>query len=222
MLELKDVSKTYHQGRNDIAVLNRVSLKVEKKQTLAIMGRSGSGKSTLLSVVAGILKSDSGLVTLAGKNYADLSESELSVLRSRQIGFIFQNFHLVSYLNALENVMLPAKVCNQPHAQESALQLLEQVGLKSRASHLPSELSGGERKRVAIARALIHRPQLVLADEPSGSLDQQTGEEIMDLLFKMVKDSDASLVLVTHDREIAKRCERIVEIKNGQLIHHEI
>lgn len=222
MLELKDVSKTYHQGNNEILVLNRVNLRVEKDQSLAIMGRSGSGKSTLLSVIAGILKCDTGSVALNGKDYLSLSEAELSVLRSREIGFIFQNFHLVSYLSALENVMLPAKVCGQLGAKEKALKLLEQVGLKARTTHLPNELSGGERQRVAIARALIHRPHLILADEPSGSLDQQTGEEIMDLLFNMVGDSGASLVLVTHDGEIAKRCEKIVEIRNGQIVNHEI
>lgn len=181
------------------------------------MGRSGSGKSTLLSIVSGILRADTGTVALAGQDFSSLNQNTLSELRAAQIGFIFQNFHLVSYLSALENVMLPGRVNKLTDVRERAEKLLAQVGLAARATHLPNQLSGGERQRVAIARSLIHRPHLILADEPSGSLDQSTGEEVIDLLFDLVRESETSLVLVTHDPQIAKRCQKIYYVKNGNL-----
>lgn len=181
------------------------------------MGRSGSGKSTLLSIVSGILRADTGKIELAGKDFATLSQSELSDWRAAQIGFIFQNFHLVSYLSALENVMLPGRVNGLTEVRRRAEDLLDQVGLSARTTHLPSQLSGGERQRVAIARSLIHKPHLILADEPSGSLDQATGEEVVDLLFDLVHESETSLILVTHDPQIAQRCQKTYFVKNGNL-----
>lgn len=221
MLALSNISKTYHQGQKAIPILKDVNFHVEAGKTAAIMGRSGSGKSTLLSLISGILKYDQGDIRLADNSYGGLSENELSELRASHIGFVFQNFHLVSYLNALENVMLPAKVCGHKNAKEKASKLLAQVGLSHRMDHLPSQLSGGEKQRVAIARALIHNPKLILADEPSGSLDEQTGEEVMKILFDLVKTNNTTLVLVTHDRAIAKRCQELFLIEEGQVRKHE-
>lgn len=217
MLTISNVSKIYQQGAKSIPILSDINLHVDKAHTTAIMGRSGSGKSTLLSLISGILKLDQGEIALAGKNYSELNENQLSDLRASSIGFVFQNFHLVSYLNALENVMLPAKVCGIKEAKEKAVHLLNQVGLSHRMDHLPGQLSGGEKQRVAIARSLIHNPSLILADEPSGSLDEQTGEEVMDILFDLVQQNETSLVLVTHDRAVAARCEDLYVIEDGKL-----
>ena len=201
-----------------IPVLEDVHLDIPAGTSTAIMGRSGSGKSTLLSLISGILKPDAGDITLGGKSYSALNENELSDLRAAQIGFVFQNFHLVSYLNAMENVLLPIKVCGLSHKGErDALELLTRVGLEHRVDHLPHMLSGGEKQRVAIARALIHEPRLVLADEPSGSLDEETGEAIMDLLFELVGQIQSSLVMVTHSRVIADRCERLLLMEKGHV-----
>ncbi|MBN2964018.1 ABC transporter ATP-binding protein [Sulfurospirillum sp. T05] len=181
------------------------------------MGKSGSGKSTLLSLISGIIKPDSGDITLNAVSYKTLQESQLNDFRATHIGFVFQNFHLVSYLNALENVMLPAKVCAIPNPKEKAIALLESVGLAHRLAHLPSELSGGEKQRVAIARALIHNPKIILADEPSGNLDEETGNAVMDMLFELIKTNGTTLILVTHSKDIAKRCEKTYELSQGNL-----
>lgn len=221
MLNLANISKTYQQGQKVIPILKDINFHINEGTSAAIMGRSGSGKSTLLSLISGILKYDTGDISLDGKSYGGLGENELSDLRASHIGFVFQNFHLVSYLNALENVMLPAKVCGQKDAKEKATELLRQVGLSQRLDHLPAQLSGGEKQRVAIARALIHNPKLILADEPSGSLDEQTGEEVMNLLFDLVKRNNTTLVLVTHDKGVAKRCEELYIIEEGQVRKNE-
>jgi putative ABC transport system ATP-binding protein len=181
------------------------------------MGKSGSGKSTLLSLISGIIKADGGDIVLNGISYSDLKESELNDFRAQNIGFIFQNFHLVSYLNALENVMLPAKVCHIPDPKEKAIQLLKSVGLEHRMDHLPSQLSGGEKQRVAIARALIHNPKIILADEPSGNLDDETGNAVMDILFELIKKNNTTLILVTHSKDVATRCEKLYELVLGRL-----
>ena len=221
MLKIENVSKSYQQGDTVIPVITNVYLDLHQGDIIAIMGKSGSGKSTLLSLLSGILKSSTGDIHFDGLNYNQLDENKLSEVRAKKIGFIFQNFHLVSYLNALENIMLPAQVCQIENAREKAMKLLEQVGLKHRADHLPSELSGGEKQRIAIARALIHQPKLILADEPSGSLDEQTGEEIMDLLFNLVKENKTSLILVTHAPNVAKRCQKTYQLFEGKLNLHE-
>jgi len=222
MLKLNNLSKTYTQGEKSVPVLSDLNFHLNKGEIVSIMGKSGSGKSTLLSLISGILKSDDGDIILNSKSYNGLSEVELADLRASHIGFVFQNFHLVSYLNALENVMLPAKVNGVTNPKERAMDLLEKVGLKDRANHLPSELSGGEKQRVAIARALIHDPKLILADEPSGSLDEQTGEEVMDMLFELVQKNETSLILVTHALNVAQRCQKIYNFTDGQLVAHEI
>jgi len=181
------------------------------------MGKSGSGKSTLLSLVSGIIKADDGDISLDSVSYRDLQESELNDFRATNIGFVFQNFHLVSYLNALENVMIPAKVCHTHKPKEKAIELLKSVGLGHRLDHLPSELSGGEKQRVAIARALIHNPKIILADEPSGNLDEETGNVVMDMLFELIKKNNTTLILVTHSKDVAERCEKTYELISGNL-----
>lgn len=218
MLELKSLTKSYLQGSQKIDIFENLNFNLKKGQKVAIMGKSGSGKSTLLSLISGIIKADSGDIRLNTTSYQDLSESKLNDFRATNIGFIFQNFHLVSYLNALENVMLPAKVCNIPNPKEKAIELLQSVGLSHRLNHIPSELSGGEKQRVAIARALIHNPKIILADEPSGNLDDETGNAVMDELFELIDKNNTTLILVTHSKDVANRCEKRYELDLGKLI----
>ncbi len=218
MLELKSLKKSYLQGSSKINIFENLNFHIQKGQRIAIMGKSGSGKSTLLSLISGIIKPDSGEILLDSTSYNDLEESQLNDFRATNIGFVFQNFHLVSYLNALENVMLPAKVCNVANPKEKAIELLKSVGLSHRLDHLPSQLSGGEKQRVAIARALIHNPKIILADEPSGNLDEETGIAVMDTLFELIKKNNTTLVLVTHSKEVALRCEKTYELVSGNLV----
>ena len=218
MLELKSLKKSYLQGSSKINIFENLNFHIQKGQRIAIMGKSGSGKSTLLSLISGIIKPDSGEILLDSTSYNDLEESQLNDFRATNIGFVFQNFHLVSYLNALENVMLPANVCNVVNPKEKAIELLKSVGLSHRLDHLPSQLSGGEKQRVAIARALIHNPKIILADEPSGNLDEETGIAVMDTLFELIKKNNTTLVLVTHSKEVALRCEKTYELVSGNLV----
>ena len=217
MLELKSLKKAYIQGSQSIEIFENLNFHVESGQRVAIMGKSGSGKSTLLSLISGIIKPDKGDISLDNVFYKDLKESELNDFRATNIGFVFQNFHLVSYLNALENVMLPAKVCGISNPKEKAIELLKSVGLEHRLEHLPSQLSGGEKQRVAIARALIHNPKIILADEPSGNLDEETGIAVMDKLFELIKKNNTTLILVTHSKDVANRCEKTYELVLGNL-----
>ena len=217
MLKLESLKKTYNQGSQSIEIFENLNFHVENTQRIAIMGKSGSGKSTLLSLISGIIKPDSGEISLNSISYKDLEESQLNDFRAINIGFVFQNFHLVSYLNALENVMLPAKVCNISNPKEKATKLLESVGLSHRLDHLPSQLSGGEKQRVAIARALIHNPKIILADEPSGNLDEETGIAVMDILFELIKKNNMTLILVTHSKDVALRCEKTYVLNSGKL-----
>jgi len=217
MLKLKSLKKSYQQGLENIEIFEHLDFNVEVGQRVAIMGKSGSGKSTLLSLISGIIKPDLGDIVLNSVSYKDLQESELNDFRATNIGFIFQNFHLVSYLNALENVMLPGKVCGISKPKEKAIELLKSVGLSHRLDHLPSQLSGGEKQRVAIARALIHNPKIILADEPSGNLDDETGNAVMDILFELIKKNNTTLILVTHSKDVAARCEKTYELVHGKL-----
>jgi len=217
MLALKSLKKAYPQGSQSIEIFENLNFHVARGERVAIMGKSGSGKSTLLSLISGIIKPDEGEIFLNDTAYKDLKESALNDFRATNIGFIFQNFHLVSYLNALENVMLPAKVCKVSNPKEKAIQLLKSVGLGHRLDHLPSELSGGEKQRVAIARSLIHNPKIILADEPSGNLDEETGNAVMDILFELIKKNNTTLILVTHSQEVANRCEKSYDLVSGKL-----
>jgi len=217
MLKLKSLKKSYLQGTQNIHIFEDLNFHVQKGQRVAIMGKSGSGKSTLLSLISGIIKANDGEIVLNNTTYNALKESQLNDFRASNIGFVFQNFHLVSYLNALENVMLPAKVNNILNAKEKAIELLKSVGLEHRLDHLPSQLSGGEKQRVAIARALIHNPKIILADEPSGNLDEETGIAVMDKLFELITQNGTTLILVTHSKDVAKRCEETYELISGNL-----
>jgi len=217
MLQLKQLTKLYPQSAKNIEIFKDLDFQVKKGKKIAIMGKSGSGKSTLLSLMSGIIKPTSGDVLLDSISYNSIKESELNDFRAENIGFVFQNFHLITYLNALENVMLPARIKGIKNPREKATELLNSVGLSHRLSHLPSQLSGGEKQRVAIARALITHPKIILADEPSGNLDEQTGIAVMDMFFELIDKHNMTLVLVTHSKDVANRCEKIYELKSGKL-----
>ncbi|WP_424686365.1 MAG: ABC transporter ATP-binding protein [Halarcobacter ebronensis] len=217
MLQIKALKKSYTQGSQEVKIYDDLNFHVKKSAKVAIMGKSGSGKSTLLSLISGIIKPNDGDILLDNVSYKDMKEEEINDFRATNIGFVFQNFHLVSYLNALENVMLPAKVCGIENPKEKAIELLESVGLGHRIDHLPSQLSGGEKQRVAIARALIHNPKVILADEPSGNLDEETGIAVMDKLFELIKKNNTTLILVTHSKDVASRCEETYELIAGNL-----
>jgi putative ABC transport system ATP-binding protein len=217
MMNLVNVKKSYGQASSRVEVLKGINLKIESGETLALVGKSGSGKSTLLSLMAGLDQVDSGEIWIQEKCINKLSEKELTLFRAQNIGIVFQQFHLVSTLSALENVLLPLNILKNPNALEIATKLIDQVGLSHRSHHLPSELSGGESQRVAIARALSTSPAILFADEPSGNLDEETGVKVMDLLFDMVKQTKTTLILVTHDRDLAKKCSRIILLEHGSL-----
>lgn len=222
MLTAKNVNKSYHQGERQIEILKGLNLEVEAGQSIAILGQSGSGKSTFLSTMSGIDEVDSGTIIFNEKELTSFSEDEMTRFRGKHMGIIFQQFHLLSHLNALENVALPLEIQGElgKVACDRARELLESVGLGDRIDHFPSQLSGGEKQRVAIARSMILNPELILADEPSGSLDEDTGEQIMNLIFGLVKEHKSTLVLVTHNQQLAKRCEKVYQLIHGQL--HEI
>ena len=218
MIKLVYVRKSYGQGHSRVEVLKGINLNISQGETVALLGKSGSGKSTLLSLMSGLDQVDAGEVWVKDKCVNRFSESELTRFRAQNMGIVFQQFHLVSSLTALENVLLPLNLLKIPDAQERARTLIEQVGLGSRSHHLPSELSGGESQRVAIARALSIRPAVLFADEPSGNLDEETGDKVMELLFKLVRESGTTMVLVTHDQDLAKRCARIIHLEHGSLL----
>jgi putative ABC transport system ATP-binding protein len=218
MMNVSSLKKSYGEGTSKVEVLKGINLEIKKGETVALLGKSGSGKSTLLSLLSGLDTPDSGEILMDGKNISSLSEKELTSFRAQNMGIVFQQFHLVSTLSALENVLLPLELLKRPKAMERATFLLDQVGLKSRMDHLPSQLSGGESQRVAIARAMAIAPKILFADEPSGNLDEETGEHVMELLFKMVKESDTTMVLVTHDRDLSKKCSRVIHLEHGGIV----
>tara|TARA_R110002072_G_scaffold64203_3_gene159484 strand:+ start:95086 stop:95730 length:645 start_codon:yes stop_codon:yes gene_type:complete len=212
IVNLDNIKKSF----GDISILKSLNFKLEQGQTATILGHSGSGKSTLLSILGGTLRADSGVVNVLDHDLLSASEDELSIMRRSRLGMIFQHFHLIPHLNALENVLLPLEI--QGIKDNSyAIELLEKVGLGHRLTHFPSQLSGGEKQRVAIARALVHDPDLILADEPSGSLDEKTGDEVMKLVFDLVKDQNKSLILVTHNKELGKFTDRVLSLDQGEL-----
>ncbi len=217
ILNADSVIKSFSQGSHAIEVLRGVDLQVAHGETVAVQGSSGSGKSTLLSLLSGLDHPDRGTVSIAGTSLASLGEKELTRFRGAKLGIVFQQFHLMSTLTALENVALPLEMAKDPGAFEKARGALAGVGLASREDHLPHQLSGGECQRVAIARAMVVRPALLLADEPSGNLDTRTGTAVMDLLFDLVKTHAMTMVLVTHNETLARRCHRRVELAEGRL-----
>lgn len=220
IIELESVWKTYQMGEVEIQALKGVDLKIKKEEFVAIMGPSGSGKSTLLQMVGCLDRPTAGKIILDGTDISTLNDSELARLRGNKLGFVFQFFNLYPTLTALENVELPMMIIgkDKDERRKRALELLKIVGMEKRAEHLPSQLSGGERQRVAIARALANDPSLILADEPTGNLDSKTGEEIMKVLNGLQEKKDKTVVMVTHESDIAKYAERIVYLKDGKIV----
>lgn len=218
ILKTQSLAKFVTLEDKQLDLLHSVDLAVAAGETIAIVGSSGSGKTTLLSILAGLDLPSSGEVYLKNNALHQLNEEQRSQVRAKHVGFIFQQFLLINSLTALENVMLPAELAHDDNAKELALALLAQVGLSERVNHFPSQLSGGEQQRVAIARAFITKPDILFADEPTGNLDKQTSKNIADLLFDLNKQFGTTLVLVTHDLTLAKRCQRQVEMRDGKLI----
>ncbi len=218
ILSVEGLHKRFETAAGPIDVLQGIDLEVRRGETLAVVGESGSGKSTLLSLLAGLDAATRGRVCVAGRDLGVLGERELAAFRSRELGIVFQQFHLMGGLTALENVRLPLELQGAPEAEERARAALEQVGLAERSEHLPAQLSGGECQRVAIARALVVEPALLLADEPSGSLDTRTGDAVDRLLFDLVDRRSATLVLVTHSERLAAACDRCVRLEGGKLV----
>src|ERR1017187_6371425 len=219
LVSARAVSKTYDMGRRSLTVLREMNFSVSRGEFIARRGASGAGKSTLLHLLGGLDSPDAGEIWFAGKNLTTLSANELAGLRNSKIGFVFQSYHLLPELDALENVCLPARIARVPagDAATRGRELLARVGLKERMEHRPNELSGGERQRVAIARALVNQPDLILADEPTGNLDSHTGGEIIDLLCSIVAERQATLVIATHDTNIAARAPKVVHLTDGQI-----
>jgi len=217
MITLQGVCMHYPLASARIEVLRAVDLRIAPGERVAVAGPSGSGKTSLLLLLAGLERPTRGSVCIDGVDLAGLDRDALADLRRDRIGIVFQSFHLLSSLNALENVALPLQIAGQADALPRARHLLERVGLGARLTHYPSQLSGGEQQRVALARALVHRPQVLLADEPTGNLDDHTGALIQDLLFELHRDSGATMVLVTHDLRLAARCDRLLRLSAGQL-----
>lgn len=218
ILELKNIGKSFEQpGGGIIQVLNNINFAIDAGETSAITGHSGSGKTTLLSLVAGLDLPDTGQILLDGENLCTMKENQLARYRALKIGIIFQQFHLMPHLTARENISLPLEILKQENISRRVDDMLEKVGLGDRQHHLPAQLSGGESQRVAIARALIIKPKLLLADEPTGNLDIQTGNKIAALLFDLVEKENKTLILVTHNLELANQCQRIRQLEDGGL-----
>jgi putative ABC transport system ATP-binding protein len=218
VLEASKLSKQVSSPEGTLTILSDVSFQIFAGESVAVVGPSGAGKSTLLALLAGLDLPSSGHVLLNGSNLSKLDEDGRAGVRAESVGFVFQSFHLVPSLNALENVMLPLELAGHRDARAPARQIIDQVGLKDRWSHYPSQLSGGEKQRVAIARAFATEPAVLFADEPTGNLDSRTGANIMELMFELNHSSSTTLVLVTHDHQLAERCDRILALDSGRLV----
>ncbi|MEX2592058.1 MAG: ABC transporter ATP-binding protein [Anditalea sp.] len=217
ILAVEQVTKIYQSGNRKLTVLDHVNFQVNSGESIAIVGPSGSGKTTLLGLCAGLDQASSGSVLLNGHKMELMSEDQRASVRNQDVGFIFQNFQLLPTLTALENVMVPLELKKRKNAKQKAQDLLEKVGLGDRATHYPSQLSGGEQQRVSIARAFANEPKILFADEPTGNLDTETGEMIEDLIFNMNKALGTTLILVTHDIGLAGKTNRIIQIKGGKI-----
>lgn len=218
VLEAHQLGKEVSSPEGSLTILIDVSFTINAGESVAVVGASGAGKSTLLALLAGLDLPSHGHVSLNGSNLSELNEDGRALIRAESVGFVFQSFHLVPSLNALENVMLPLELAGQKEARTKALELIDKVGLSERWSHYPAQLSGGEKQRVAIARAFAAEPAVLFADEPTGNLDSKTGENIMKLMFALNENSSTTLVLVTHDKNLAARCDRVLELDSGKLI----
>jgi putative ABC transport system ATP-binding protein len=217
VLKAEKVTKQVSSPEGTLTIVNEVDLQIAGAETIAIIGASGAGKSTLLALLAGLDEPSSGRIWLNGRELTALDEDGRAEVRANHVGFVFQSFHLVPSLTAIENVMLPLELAGKPNARQAAAQVLEQVSLSHRREHYPRQLSGGEQQRVAIARAFVTQPAVLFADEPTGNLDAATGERIIQLLFELNRASQTTLVMVTHDQAIARRCSRTVSIEAGRL-----
>jgi putative ABC transport system ATP-binding protein len=221
IIDISHVALTLTSRAGAVEILRDVSLTVRPGQSVAVVGPSGSGKTSLLMVLAGLERPTAGRISVAGQDFASMSEDELAAARGRDIGIVFQSFHLVPTMTAIENIALPLEFAGRLDAMDVARELLNEVGLAGRAEHFPAELSGGEQQRVALARALSGRPRLILTDEPTGNLDGKTGSQVIDLLFGLHRRHGATLVLITHDDTLAARCGRIVRMADGRIVADE-
>jgi len=221
ILKITGLEKTYSSGNKQLTVLHDISFDVEKGQTFSIVGPSGSGKTTLLGLCAGLDAPNKGIVELCGINLTDLNEDQRAQLRNKEVGFIFQNFQLLPTLTALENVSVSLELQGDTKATSKSKTLLEKVGLGDRIHHYPSQLSGGEQQRVALARAFANTPSILFADEPTGNLDAETGEKVIQLLFDMNKEKGTTLIIITHDMELANRTQQILKLKGGKIVTNQ-
>lgn len=221
ILKITGLEKTYVSGDKQLTVLHDISFDVEKGQTFSIVGPSGSGKTTLLGLCAGLDQPNAGSVELCGQDLNRLNEDQRAQLRNQEVGFIFQNFQLLPTLTALENVSMPLELQGSKEATKKSRALLEKVGLGDRVHHYPSQLSGGEQQRVAVARAFANAPSILFADEPTGNLDDDTGEKIIQLLFDLNKENGTTLVIITHDLELANRTQQILRLKGGKIVTNQ-
>ena len=218
ILNIQNLSKTYQSGGRTLTVLDDISFAIEAGSTMSIVGPSGSGKTTLLGLCAGLDRSTSGIVELNHIRLDNLNEDQRAQVRNQHVGFIFQNFQLLPTLTALENVMVPLELRGEKNIRPRALELLDKVGLADRGHHYPTQLSGGEQQRVSLARAFSNSPKILFADEPTGNLDAETSEKVVKLIFDLNKEAGTTLVLVTHDLEMASKTQRIIRIKGGSLV----
>ncbi|WP_299336663.1 ABC transporter ATP-binding protein [uncultured Psychroserpens sp.] len=221
ILKITGLEKTYTSGNKQLTVLHDISFEVHKGQTFSIVGPSGSGKTTLLGLCAGLDQPNAGSVELCGQDLNSLNEDQRAQLRNKEVGFIFQNFQLLPTLTALENVSVPLELQGDKEASKKSMDLLEKVGLKDRFHHYPSQLSGGEQQRVALARAFANSPSILFADEPTGNLDEDTGEKVIQLLFDLNKEAGTTLVIISHDMDLANRTEQILRLKGGQVLTNQ-
>ncbi len=218
VVKLEDVELTLPSRAGPVDILRGVSLTVPGNRSLAVVGPSGSGKTSLLMVIAGLERASAGDVAIAGHDFTKLTEDQLAEVRGREIGIVFQSFHLIPTMTAFENVALPLELTGRTDASEKASALLADVGLAQRLDHYPAQLSGGEQQRVALARALAPRPKLLLADEPTGNLDHATGDQVVELLFQLQRREGATLILVTHDEALAAKCDDLIRVADGRIV----
>lgn len=221
ILNIQQVAKSFKGGTKKIMVLNDITFEIESGDTFSIVGPSGSGKTTLLGLCAGLDRPDSGTIILCGEDISKLNEDERAGLRNQKVGFVFQDFQLLPTLTALENVAVPLELQGAKNAKSKAMELLDKVGLADRYDHFPSQLSGGEQQRVAVARAFSNNPDILFADEPTGNLDATTGENVVELLFNLNKELGTTLVIVTHDLELAQKTQKILKLKGGTIVSQE-
>ena len=218
IISLQNVSLTLKGNAGNVNIIKNVSLNIEQGESIGLIGPSGSGKSSLLMLAGGLERASSGEIEILGQVITEMSEDRLSKLRRNNVGVVFQSFHLIPTLTALENVATPLEISFSKNPNKHAIMALDRVGLSHRADHYPSQLSGGEQQRVALARAYVSNPKILLADEPTGNLDEENTKAIVDLLFEIKNENDTTLILVTHSRELTKKCDRIIKIRDGKLL----